>query len=55
MQKNNGDYWACRRNGTVLAHGPKETFPNAEQRKALRAGELKIYVEGKLHREDKKC
>lgn len=49
------DYWECRRGSTVIAHGPKETFPNALERKSLRAGDLKIYVEGKLYREDKKC
>lgn len=41
-------------NGVPLAGGPKSTFPNAEERKSLRSGGLKIYVEGKLFREEKK-
>lgn len=46
-------YWEARRDGVTLGHGPKATFPNAEERKTLRAGGLKIYVEGKLFREGK--
>lgn len=47
------DYWEARRDGAVIGHGPKSTFPNEEERKLLRAGGLKIYVEGKLYREGK--
>ena len=36
-----------------LAHGPKSTMPDANQRKSLRDGGCKIYVEGKLFREVK--
>ena len=48
-------YWEVRREGVPLAYGPKATMPTTEERKMLRAGVLKIYVEGKLYREDKKC
>ena len=47
------DYWEARRDGVVICHGPKKTMPSAEERKRLRAGGLKIYVEGKLYREAK--
>ena len=47
------DYWEARRDGVVIGHGPKSTMPSAEDRKMLRAGGLKIYVEGKLYREGK--
>lgn len=48
-------YWEVRRNGVPLAGGSKATMPSAEERKLLRNGGLKLYVEGKLYREDKKC
>lgn len=48
------DYWEARRDGVVICHGPKKTMPGTEERKRLRAGGLKIYVEGKLFREEKK-
>jgi hypothetical protein len=47
------DYWEARRDGVVISHGPKKTMPSVEERKRLRAGGLKIYVEGKLYREGK--
>ena len=47
------DYWTVKRDGVPLCSGPKATFPNVEERKMLRAGGLKIYVEGKLYREGK--
>ena len=47
------DYWEARRDGAVIAHGPKATMPDAEARKRLREGGLKIYVEGKIYREGK--
>lgn len=47
------DYWEARRDGVVISHGPKKTMPSVEERKRLRAGGLKIYVEGKLYREAK--
>jgi hypothetical protein len=54
MNKDESDYWQCRRGKEVVAHGPKKTFPSKEERIMIRAGDLKIYVEGKLHREDRK-
>ena len=48
-------YWDVRRDGVPLAYGPKATMPTAEERKGMRSAGLKIYVEGKLYREDKKC
>ncbi len=47
------DYWEVRRDGVPLAGGPKSTMPDAKQRKSLREGGCKIYVEGKLFREVK--
>ena len=47
------DYWAVKRDGEVISYGPKETMPNAQERKVLREGGHKIYVEGKLYREGK--
>lgn len=52
MDKKN--YWEVRRDGVPLCGGPKSTFPHAEERRLLRSGGLKIYVEGKLFREAKK-
>lgn len=48
-------YWQVRRNGVPLAGGPKETMPTESERKSMRSAGLKIYVEGKLFREVKKC
>ena len=48
------DYWEVRRDGVPLAGGPKSTMPDAQQRKSMREGGCKIYVEGKLFREEKK-
>ena len=47
------DYWEARRDGAVIAHGPKKTMPGEQERKLMRSGGLKIYVEGKLYREGK--
>jgi hypothetical protein len=52
-KKMKADYWEAKRDGVVIGHGPKSTMPSAEERKQLRAGGLKIYVEGKLYREGK--
>ena len=30
-------YWENRRNGEVIAYGPKETMPTAEERKGMRS------------------
>lgn len=49
----NKTYWQVKRDGIPLASGPKSTMPDANQRKSMRAGGLKIYVEGKLYREAK--
>lgn len=48
-------YWEVRRDGTPLANGTKATMPSLEERKSMRSGGLKIYVEGKIFREEKKC
>lgn len=48
-------YWENRRDGEVIAYGPKETMPTAAERKDMRLGGLKLYVNGKIYREDKKC
>ena len=48
-------YWENRRNGEVIAFGPKETMPTAAEQKDMRLGGLRVYVEGKLYREDKNC
>ena len=50
---NEKPYWQVRRGGVPLAGGPKSTMPDANQRKSLREGGCKIYVEGKLFREGK--
>lgn len=49
------DYLEVRRDGVPLAGGPKSTMPDAKQRKSLRDGGHKIYVDGKIFREEKKC
>lgn len=46
-------YWEVRRGSDRLAHGPKDTFPKEQERRILRSGGLKIYIEGKLYREGK--
>lgn len=46
-------YWGVRREGVTMAWGSKDSFPNEEERKNLRAGGHKIYLEGKLFREGK--
>lgn len=45
------DYWQVKRDGVVIAHGPKDTFPSAEERKAIRSGGHKIYVDGRIYKE----
>ena len=45
--------WEVRRDGVPLDGGPKSTMPDAKQRKSMREGGCKIYVEGKLLREGK--
>lgn len=47
------NYWEVRRDGVPLAGGPKKTMPDAAQRKSMREGGCKIYVEGKIFREKK--
>ena len=47
------DYWQVKRDGVVIAHGPKDTFPSAEERTVIRSGGYKIYVDGKIYKEDK--
>lgn len=43
--------WEVKHNGTVIAHGSKQTMPDKELRKQLRSDGYKIYVDGKLFRE----
>ena len=47
-------YWEVSRDGVPMACGPKSTMPDAKQRKSMRDGGCKIYVEGKVFREEKK-
>ena len=54
MAKKYETYWEVRRDGVPLARGPKSTMPDAEQRKSMREGGCKIYVEGKIFKEVKK-
>lgn len=54
VEKTNKPYWQVRRDGVPLASGPKSTMPDAEQRKSMREGGCKIYVEGKIFKEVKK-
>jgi hypothetical protein len=44
-------YWEVRRDGVPLAYGPKASFPTESERKALRDGGHKVYVEGKIFKE----
>jgi hypothetical protein len=54
MDKKHETYWQVRRDGVPMASGPKSTMPDAEQRKSMREGGCKIYVEGKIYKEEKK-
>ena len=54
MAKKYETYWEVRRDGVPLAGGPKSTMPDAQQRKSMREGGCKIYVEGKIFKEAKK-
>lgn len=45
MPMDKKDYWEVRRDGVPLASGPKSTMPDAQQRKSMREGGCKIYVE----------
>ena len=54
-EEGSAPYWEARRDGERIAHGPKKTMPSAEERKLIRLGGMKLYVEGKLYREGKKC
>ena len=54
MAKKHETYWQVRRDGVPLASGPKSTMPDVEQRKSMREGGCKIYVEGKIFKEVKK-
>ena len=47
-------YWEVRRDGVAMAGGTKSTMPDAQQRKSMREGGCKIYVEGKIFKEDRK-
>lgn len=47
-------YWEVRRYGVPLAGGTRSTMPDAEQRKSMREGGCKIYVEGKIFKEVRK-
>lgn len=46
-------YWEVRRDGVPLAYGPKMSLPTAPERKALRHGGHKVYVEGKLFNDER--
>lgn len=47
------NYWEVRRDGVTVCYGSKYSMPPLEDRKMLRDGGMKIYVEGKLFREQK--
>ena len=51
--KNGKPYWEVKRGDCPMAGGPKSTMPDAKQRKSMRDGGCKIYVEGKIFREAK--
>lgn len=51
----NDHYWEVKRDGQVLAHGPEETMPTSAMCKDMKLGGLKVYVLGKVYREEKKC
>ena len=48
-------HWEVRRSGEVIAYGSKETMPTVAEQKDMRLGGLKLYVNGKVYREEKKC
>lgn len=50
----NKAYWEVRRDGVPLAGGTRSTMPDAQQRKSMRDGGCKIYVEGKIYKEVRK-
>lgn len=44
--------WEVRRDGVTLAWGPEETFPSPKERKVFRSHGYKIFVDGKLYKEN---
>jgi hypothetical protein len=46
--------WEVRRNGITICHGSEKSMPNALQQKLLRRDGYKIYIDGKLHKEQEK-
>lgn len=48
-------YWEVKRDGVVIGHGSKLTMPSKELRKELRSAGYKIYVCGKIFRDEKEC
>lgn len=48
------DYWQVKRGPVVLSHGPKETVPTPEEIRRFKADGYRVYVSGKLYKEEKK-
>jgi len=48
------DFWQIRRDRTVLCHGPRETMPTPEEIRRFKADGYRVYVDGKLYKEEKK-
>lgn len=53
-QEKNISYWENYRDGIRYAHGPKETFPDAKDRKMFRDDGYKLMVNGTIYKEEKK-
>lgn len=45
--------WEVRRDGVALCSGSMATMPDSLQRKSMREGGCKIYVDGKIFKEEK--
>ena len=48
------DYWQVKWGPVVLSHGPKETVPTPEEIRRFKADGYRVYVSGKLYKEEKK-
>lgn len=44
--------WQVKKNGVVYAYGPMSTFPDAAERKALRNGGYRVYLNNKPFKEE---
>lgn len=48
------DFWQIKRYRTVLCHGPRETMPTPEEIRRFKSDGYRVYVDGKLYKEEKK-